>query len=85
MGFPRQEYWSGLPFPSPGSSIFKGASILYSIVAVPLYVLISSLGGFPFSPHPLQHLLFVDFFKDGHSDQCEVLTHYSFDLHKMDF
>ena len=19
MGFPRQEYWSGLPFPSPGS------------------------------------------------------------------
>ena len=20
MGFPRQEYWSGLPFPSPGES-----------------------------------------------------------------
>ena len=20
MGFPRQEYWSGLPFPSPGKS-----------------------------------------------------------------
>ena len=33
-----------------------------------------------FSPHPLQHLLFVDFFDDGHSDQCEVIPHRSFDL-----
>ena len=27
-----------------------------------------------FSPHHLQLLLFVDFFNDGHSDQCEVIT-----------
>ena len=34
-----------------------------------------------FSPHSFQHLLFVDFFYDGHSDQCEVISHCSFSLH----
>ena len=24
MGFPRQEYWSGLPFPSPGDHPYPG-------------------------------------------------------------
>ena len=24
MGFPRQEYWSGLPFPSPGNLLNPG-------------------------------------------------------------
>jgi len=24
MGFPRQEYWSGLPFPSPGDHLDPG-------------------------------------------------------------
>ena len=29
----------------------------------------------PFPLHPLQHLLFVDFLMNGHSDQCEVISH----------
>ena len=29
----------------------------------------------PFSLYPLQNLLFVDFFDDGHSDQCVVILH----------
>ena len=24
MGFPRQEYWSGLPLPSPGDLLYPG-------------------------------------------------------------
>ena len=36
----------------------------------------------PSSPHPFQHLLLADFFfSGGHSDQCEVISHCSFDLH----
>ena len=34
-----------------------------------------------FSLHPLQHLLFVDFFDDSHFDKCEVLSRCGLDLH----
>ena len=34
----------------------------------------------PFSPHPFQHLLFIDFDED-HSDWYKVISHCSFDLH----
>ena len=67
---------------SYGSSIFSFLrnSTLFSLVAVPIYIL-TKCRRVPFSPHPLQHLFFVDFFHDGQSDQCEVITHCNFDLH----
>ena len=41
--------------------VFWGTSIVFSIVAVPLYTPTNSIGRFPFLPHLLQHLLFIDF------------------------
>ena len=34
-----------------------------------------------FSTHHLQHLLFIDFFNDGNSEEYEVISHCSFDFH----
>ena len=56
MGFSRQEYWSGVPFPSPNGPlllVFSGISTLFSLVFAPTYITASSVGGFlPF------HILF---------------------------
>ena len=34
MGFPRQEYWSGLPFPSPGNLPDPGIELSSPVLAV---------------------------------------------------
>ena len=39
MGFPRQEYWSGLPFPSPGALPDPGiepVSLIVQVDSLPL-------------------------------------------------
>ena len=41
--------------------IFWGTSILFSIVAAPIYIPINSVQRVPFSPHPYQHLLSLIF------------------------
>ena len=41
--------------------IFNRISILFSLVAISIYITTKSAGQFLFSTHPLQHLLFVDF------------------------
>ena len=39
MGFPRQYYWSGLPFPSPGDLLNQGLNpglLLWQVGSLPL-------------------------------------------------
>ena len=60
--------------------IFWGTSVLFSIVVVPVYIPTNSGGGFPFF-HILSAFIIYKLFNDGHSDQCEVVSHYDFNLY----
>ena len=60
--------------------VFKGTSILFSIVTAQIYIPTNSVGGFLFfTPSPT--FVICRLFDDGHSDQCEVVPHCSFNLH----
>ena len=48
------------------------------IVTAPIYSPTSSVERFSI---PSPAFLFIDFFNNGHSEQCEVIPHHSFDLH----
>ena len=60
--------------------VFKGTSIPSSIVAVSIYIPTNSARGSLF-PTPSPAFVVCRLFDDGHSDQCEVISHCSFDLH----
>ena len=60
--------------------VFKGISILSSTVAVSIYIPTNSARVCIFST-PSPAFIVCRLFDDGHSDLCEVISHYSFDLH----
>lgn len=60
--------------------VCKRTSVLFSILAGPIYVSTNIVGGFPFL-HILLRIFICRLFDGGHSDQCEVKPHCSFDLH----
>ena len=61
------------------SPVFKGISIPSSTVAVSIYIPTNSARAFFFST-PSPAFIVCRLFDDGHSDQCEVISHCSFDL-----
>ena len=60
--------------------VFWGISILPSIAAESVYIPTNSVKEFPFL-HTLSSIYCFWIFDDGHSNWCEVISHYSFGLH----
>ena len=69
MGFSKQEYWSGLPFPSPGDLPGPGIELVYPALAhgffpfeppeKPMCTIIVSYGVVSLSPKPPELHLFI--------------------------
>ena len=97
MGFSRQEYWSGLPLPSPGdlpdSGIEPGSPALKvdALTSEPPGWGVFHSGCTQLPSHqryegslfstPSPAFITYRLFDDGHSDCLEVIPHCSFDLH----
>ena len=60
--------------------VFRGSSILFSIVVAPIYIPTNRVGGFPFL-HLSPAFASCGLISDRHSDQYEVVPHGSSDLH----
>ena len=58
-----------------------GISILFSIVAVTIYIPTNSARGFPFLYILFSIYCLYFFFYDGHFDWYAMIAHHSFDLH----
>ena len=62
--------------------VFKEISMLFCIVAAPVYIPTNSVGRFPFlTPSPTNYYLWT--FNDVHSDPWELVSHCYFDLHSF--
>ena len=59
--------------------VFKGTSVLFSIMSVPVYIPINSVGSLFSTSSPA--FVICKLFSDGHFDQCEVVPHCSFGLY----
>ena len=60
--------------------VFKGISMPSSTVAVSIYITTKSARAYTFI-YTFSSLYCLYTFKDGHSDQCEVISHCIFDCH----
>ena len=62
-------------------NFLRNLSIPSCIVVVSIYIPTNSATVFPFFLHPSPAFIVCRLFHGGHSDQCEVIAHSSFDLH----